>query len=186
MQYQVDPMHQTQENGQKPHFWLFGSFKKAFFVNFEWSSMGDTMANSCAPFSSIKICNIESIRCPKREKLAETHMDHSKGPKRVDASHGKDFKKRTGSSTDMRFSRWYSQNIVVSSKIFSRKLLPTVFHQNLIKVKKGPFLARFRDYWMIQIFPGKTAVYVSYSYSKDHSCKKAKKSLARFSRYFAD
>ena len=179
-------MHQTQENGQKPGFWLFGSFKTAFFVDFEWSSMGDTMANSCAPFSSIKICNIESIRCPKREKLAETHMDHSKGPKRVDASHGKLFKKITGTFPDMRFSRWYSQNIVVSSKIFSRKLLPTVFHQNLIKVKKGPFLARFRDYWMIRIFPGKTAVYVSCPYGKERSCKKSEKSLGRFSRNLTD
>ena len=31
MQYQVNRMHQTQEKVQKPHFWLFGSFKKAFF-----------------------------------------------------------------------------------------------------------------------------------------------------------
>ena len=30
MQYKVNPMHQTQENGQTPRFWLFGSFKKAF------------------------------------------------------------------------------------------------------------------------------------------------------------
>ena len=108
MQFEVNPMHLTQENGQKPHFWLFGSFKKAFFVNFEWSSMGDTMANSCASFNSIKICNIGSIWCPKREKLAETHMDHSKGPKRVDASYGKRFKKRTRFFRNMRFSRWYS------------------------------------------------------------------------------
>ena len=140
------------------------------------------MTNSCAPFSSIKICNIQSIRCLKREKLAETHMDHSKGPKRVDASHGKLFLKRTRFFLGMRFSLWYSQNIVVSSKIFSRKLLPTVFHQNLIKVKKGPFLARFRDYWMIRIFPGKTAVYVSSPYGREHSCKKSEKSLERFSR----
>ena len=35
MHYQVNLMHQTQENGQKSHFWLFGSFKKAFlrFLN---------------------------------------------------------------------------------------------------------------------------------------------------------
>ena len=148
--------------------------------------MGDRMAKLCTPFSSIKICNIKSIQCLNREKLAETHMDHSKWPKHVDASHGKLFKKRTGSSTDMRFSRWYSQNIVVSSKFFSRKLLPTVFHQNLIKVKKGPFLARFRDYWMIQIFPGKTAVYVSCPYGREHSCKKSEKSLERFSRNSTD
>ena len=30
MQFEVDPMHVTQENGQKPLFRLFGSFKKAF------------------------------------------------------------------------------------------------------------------------------------------------------------
>ena len=39
---------------------------------------------------------------------------------------------------------------------------------------------------MIQIFPGKTAVYVSCKDGKEHSCKKAKKSLARFSVTFAD
>ena len=30
MQYQVKLMHQTKENDQKPRFWLFESFKKAF------------------------------------------------------------------------------------------------------------------------------------------------------------
>ena len=34
---------------------------------------------------------------------------------------------------------------------------------------------------MKKIFPGKTAVYVSYPYSKEHSCKKSEKSLGRFS-----
>ena len=35
MHYQVNLMHQTQENGQKSKFWLFGSFKKSFlwFLN---------------------------------------------------------------------------------------------------------------------------------------------------------
>ena len=136
MHYGVNPMHQTQENGQKTHFWLFGSLKKAFlgflndpgrliwwpndahhlvlskyaissqsdarnsrkwpktsflaiwiiqkgiFVIFEWSPMGDTMANSCTPFSSIKICNIKSVRCTKLKKMAENlifdYLDHSK------------------------------------------------------------------------------------------------------------
>ena len=39
---------------------------------------------------------------------------------------------------------------------------------------------------MKMIFPGKTAVYVSYSYSKEHSCKKSEKSLGRLSGNFAD
>ena len=30
MQYQVDPTDQTPENGQKPLFWPFGSFKTHF------------------------------------------------------------------------------------------------------------------------------------------------------------
>ena len=58
------------------------------------------------------------------------------------------------------------------------------FRQNALKVEKPLkwlFLALYRDYWMIKNFPGKTAVYVSYPYSKEHSCKKAKKSYARFS-----
>ena len=35
MQYQVDPTDQIPENGQKPLFWLFGSFKNAIlcFLN---------------------------------------------------------------------------------------------------------------------------------------------------------
>ena len=45
-------------------------------------------------------------------------------------------------------------------------------------------MALYRDYWMIQIFPGKTAVYVSCPYSGEHSCKKAKKSKMRFSGNF--
>ena len=30
MQYQVNLIHQTEENGQKADFWLFGSFKNEF------------------------------------------------------------------------------------------------------------------------------------------------------------
>ena len=136
MHYQVDPTDWTPENGQTPHFWLLGSFKKAFlwffnnpawaiwqpncqnhlvlskyamlswsdapnsrkwpktsflaiwisqngiFVVFEWSSMGDRMANSCTPFSSIKICNTKSIWCTKLKKKAKNlifgYLDHSK------------------------------------------------------------------------------------------------------------
>ena len=35
MQNQVSPIHQTQENGKKAHFWLFGSFKNdvSWFLN---------------------------------------------------------------------------------------------------------------------------------------------------------
>ena len=39
---------------------------------------------------------------------------------------------------------------------------------------------------MNKIFPGKNAVYVSYSYSKEYSCKKSEKSLGRLSGNFGD
>ena len=39
---------------------------------------------------------------------------------------------------------------------------------------------------MNQNFPGQTAVYIFYPYSKEHSCKKAKKSHARFSGKICD
>ena len=39
---------------------------------------------------------------------------------------------------------------------------------------------------MIQIFPGKTAVYVSCPYSKELSCKKLEKSLEPFLRKTGD
>ena len=39
---------------------------------------------------------------------------------------------------------------------------------------------------MNKIFPGKTAVYVSYPYSKEHSCKKLEKSLERLSGKISD
>ena len=35
------------------------------------------------------------------------------------------------------------------------------FRQNPLKVEKWLFLALYRDYWLIQIFPGQTAMYVS-------------------------
>ena len=61
-QYEVDPTNQRSENGRKPLFWPFGSFKNAYFVTFEWSSMSDMIAKLLRPFSTIKICNMKSIR----------------------------------------------------------------------------------------------------------------------------
>ena len=47
---------------------------------------------------------------------------------------------------------------------------------------KVPKNTHIRHYWMIQIFPGKTAWHVSCPYSKELSCKKLEKSLEPFSR----
>ena len=47
---------------------------------------------------------------------------------------------------------------------------------------KVPKNTHIRHYWMIQIFPGKTAWHVSCPYSKELSCKKSRKSLEPFLR----
>ena len=64
MQYQVDPTDQTPENGQKPYFWIFGSFKNAF-VTFEWSSTSSMTAKLLIPFSIIIIWTIRQIEATK-------------------------------------------------------------------------------------------------------------------------
>ena len=61
---------------------------------------------------------------------------------------------------------------------FREKSSSLIIHENVF----WPFLARFRDFWMIKNFPGKTLRHVSYPYSRERSCKKSEKSLGRFSR----
>ena len=82
MQYQVDTRHQTPENGQKPLFWLFGSFKNAFLWSLHASSWPSNIAESWKVFSTITICNIKSIQQTKLQKMAKTlhfgSLDHSK------------------------------------------------------------------------------------------------------------
>ena len=61
MQYQVDTRDQTPENGQKPLFWLFGSFKNAFLRLLNDPSRPSNLTESWKTFSTIIICNIKSI-----------------------------------------------------------------------------------------------------------------------------
>ena len=104
------------------------------------------------------------------------------------ASHGKNSKKLTRNFLDMRFSRGFHRKSEFSFYTVkcdhSRLRFPSKCAQSWKTLKKGCFWPYIADFWMIQIFPGKTAVYVSCPYSKEHSCKKAKKSLARFSVTF--
>ena len=82
MQYQVDPTDQTQENGQKPLFWPFRSFKKAFLRSLNDPSWPGNIAESWKTFSTITICNIKSIQQTKLKKTAKNlffgSLDHSK------------------------------------------------------------------------------------------------------------
>ena len=82
MQYQVDPTDQTPENGQKPLFWHFGSFKKDFSWLLNDPSQPGDLAESWKTFSTITICNIKSIQQTKLKKMAKNLFfglfDHSK------------------------------------------------------------------------------------------------------------
>ena len=82
MQYQVDPTDQSPENGQKPLFWLFGSFKNAFLWHLNDPSWPGNVAECWNSFSTILMCNIKSIQQTKHQKMAKKHFfgtsDHSK------------------------------------------------------------------------------------------------------------
>ena len=82
MQYQVNPIDQTPENGQKPLFWLFGSFKNAVFRFLNDLSRPGNLAESWQTVSTITICNIKSIQPTKLQKMAKNlyfgSLDHSK------------------------------------------------------------------------------------------------------------
>ena len=82
MQYQVDLPDQSPENSQKPHFWTFGSFKKAFLRSLYDPSWPGNIAESWKTFSTITICNIKAIQHTKLKKMAKNlffgYLDHSK------------------------------------------------------------------------------------------------------------
>ena len=82
MPYQVNPKDQTQDIGQKPHFWPFGSFKNAFLWSLNDPSWPGNIAESWKTFSTITICNIKSIQQTKLQKMAKNFFfdtsDHSK------------------------------------------------------------------------------------------------------------
>ena len=82
MQYQVHTRDQTPENGRKPLFWLFGSFKNAFLWLLNDPSPPGNLAESWKTFSTITICNIKSIQETKLQKMAKNlyfgSLDHSK------------------------------------------------------------------------------------------------------------
>ena len=81
----------------------------------------------------------------------------------------------------MRFSRGVQGKSKFSFKTSKMKILSLNFCQNQLKVEKPIKMAIFGPTSLIiewsRFFSEKNAVHVSYPYSKEHSCKKAKKSL---------
>ena len=111
------------------------------------------VAKSQISSSTCIICNFRSVACSKLEILAEIHMDHSKGPKRVTCGHSSPNFWRTRHDPDMRFSQEVQKRTQLSEYqiTFSKKFL--VFFAKNFKPSKN---TRFCDYWMIRIFSGKS------------------------------
>ena len=82
MQYKVNPIHLTSEFGQKPHFWLFGSFKNPFLRFLNDPLWPGNLPECWRTFSSIRICNIKSIGHTKVKKMTQNlifgSLNHSK------------------------------------------------------------------------------------------------------------
>ena len=82
MQYKVDPLDQTWENGQK--LVKIGHFVPTwrYYWMIQMQNMSDTITKSSGLFSKTKMCNLKSIRPTKLEKMAKNlffgSLDHSK------------------------------------------------------------------------------------------------------------
>ena len=163
----------------KTSFLALWIIQKCIFLIFEWSSMSHIMAKLLRPFSIVKICNIKLIRWTKLKKMANNWMDHSKRPTRRTK---KNLKRQPEFFRTCGFRGVLKKRLLYHKIGLSENSLPRFSVKIRSKLKNGCFWPYIADYWMIQIFPGKTAVYVSCPYSKEHSCKKAKKSLAQLSR----
>ena len=75
MRYQVERVLQTPENGQKPHFWLFGSFKNAF-SNDSASVKGWPNGAHYLVLSEYAISSQSDTKMAK--KLIFSYLDHPK------------------------------------------------------------------------------------------------------------
>ena len=86
------------------------------------------------------------------------------------------------------FSRsWNFQKLFLTFQSTISEVFETFYRQLFEKWSKNHRKKQFFvKFWRFQIFPRKTAVYVSFPYSKEHSCQKSKKSSARFSVTLAD
>ena len=148
----------------KTSFLAIWIIQKGIFLNIEWSSMSCTMPKSCTPFTSHQVCNYKSIRCSKLEKIAKNHMDHSKRPKRVYASHGKTFLKLTRFFTDLQSSQERSKYSVLNYFSVSGKSNAAILSNIRSKSKKAHFWHVFLIIEWSRFFPGNRALLLFFLY----------------------
>ena len=81
MQYQTNESNQTQLTEQKTHFGLFHIIH-ANYAKLIILTLTDNIIKSWRPFSTIKICNMKSIKWTNLHKMAKNlifgSLDHSK------------------------------------------------------------------------------------------------------------
>ena len=140
-------MHLTQENGQNPPFWLFGSFKKAFFSFLNDPAWVVWRRNRERHLVLSKYAISSRSDVPNTRNWPKPIWIIQKGQNALTRRTENGLKKEPNCPRTCGFLRWYSQNLVVSYNFFSRKFLSPALQHNLIKVKKGPFLAHFHDSW---------------------------------------
>ena len=73
----------SQDNGQKPHFWHFRSFKNAFLRLLNDPSWPGSVAKWWNTYSSIIICNIKSIQQTKLKIMAKNLIFDTLGRSKV-------------------------------------------------------------------------------------------------------
>ena len=156
MQYQVNRMHKTQEKVQKPHFWLFGSFKKAFF----WFLNDPTWVIWCSNHAEHLVLTKYAIssrsNARKSRNWPKTLWIIQKGQNAYTRRTKNFFKNQPDFSRTCGFRGEFRKSLNFRFKPSKVNIVLLDFRQNPLKVEKWLFLALYRDYWMIQIFPGKS------------------------------
>ena len=122
-------------------------------------------------------------RSSELKKIAKNYMDHSKRPKRVYALHKNLFFKWTRFFPDLQSLQERSKYSVLNYFWLSGKSNAKILSNIRSKSKKRHFWHVFLIIEWSRFFPGNPAVSLFFLYHPLTSCKKAKKSYARFSRF---
>ena len=153
MQYQVDPTDLSPENGQKPVFLHFGSFKNAFLWLLNDPAWALSQPNCCdhlvlSEYAISSWCDGPNSR--KRQISGWIIQNGLPVIGKKTLKYVSDFSRTCG------FREEFRKSLNFHSKPSKVMIVRLDFRQNPLKVEKWLFLALYRDYWMIQIFPGKS------------------------------
>ena len=149
MQYGVNPMLQTRENGPKPRFWLFGSFKKAFFWFLNDPAWVVWKPNRARHLLLSKYAIWSRSHAPNSRNRRKPIWIIQKGRNAYTRRTENFFKNQPDFSRTCGFRGEFTErlNFQIRQSNITTPLLD--FRQNPLKVKKWWFLPRKKNYWMI-------------------------------------